>query len=72
MIEVEVIDTSLMYFRVIALQLTNKALKVENVFNFELSPVSTSMFDDTGDMRSAKSKSSLNKIKSVISVNEEA
>ena len=57
--KVEVIDTSFIYFRVIALQLTNKALNVKNVFSFELSPVSTSIFDDT---RSAKSKSSLKKI----------
>ena len=60
--EVEVIDTSLIYSRVIALQLKNVALRVENVFSFELSPVPTSMFDDTGDIRSAKSKSSLNNI----------
>ena len=57
--KVEVIDTSFIYFRVIALQLTNKALNVKNVFSFELSPVPTSIFDDT---RSAKSKSSLKKI----------
>ena len=60
--EVEVIDTSLIYSRVIALQLTNGALNVENVFGFELSPVLTSMFDDTGDMRSVKSKSILNAV----------
>ena len=54
--EVEVLDTSLMYSRAFSLQLTNVALRVENAFSFELSPVLTSMFDDTGDMRSAKSK----------------
>ena len=60
--EVKLLDTSLLYSRVIVLQLTNKALKVDNVVSFELSPVATSMFDDTDDMKSAKSKSSLNKI----------
>ena len=54
--EVEVLDTSLIYSRAFSLQLTNVALRVENAFSFELSPVLTSMFDDTGDMRSAKSK----------------
>ena len=54
--EVEVLDTSLMYSRAFSLQLTNVALRIENAFSFELSPVLTSMFDDTGDMRSAKSK----------------
>ena len=53
------IDTSLIYSRVIALQLTNVALKVENVFSFE---VLTSMFDNTDDMKSSKSKSSLSDI----------
>ena len=70
-IEVEEIDVSLIYSRVISLQLTNQALKVENIFSFELSPVPTSMFDDTDDMGSAKSKSIFNNIikKNVILVN---
>ena len=60
--EVEEIDISLIYSSVISLQLTNQALKVENIFSFELSPVPTSMFDDTDDMGSAKSKSIFNNI----------
>ena len=60
--EVEEIDISLIHSRVISLQLTNQALKVENIFSFELSPVPTSMFDDTDDMGSAKSKSIFNNI----------
>ena len=69
--EVEEIDISLIYSSVISLQLTNQALKVENIFSFELSPVPTSMFDDTDDMGSAKSKSIFNNIikKNVILVN---
>ena len=69
--EIEEIDISLIYSSVISLQLTNQALKVENIFSFELSPVPTSMFDDTDDMGSAKSKSIFNNIikKNVILVN---
>ena len=72
--ELEVIDTSFIYSRVIALQLTKEALQVENVSSFEIFLVLTSMFDDTADMRSAKSKSSLNNIGKKVSffVNEEA
>ena len=33
--DIEVIDTSLIYSRVIALQLTNDAMKVENVSKYE-------------------------------------
>ena len=59
---VEVIETSLIYSRVIVLQLTNKSLKVENVFRFELYPVPTLMFDGTGNMSSEKSASSFSDI----------
>ena len=65
--EVEVIDTSLIYSRVIELQLTNGGREVENVFSFELSLVPTSLFDDAGDMRSAKPKSSLSEIAKKVS-----
>ena len=39
---VEVTVISLIYSRVIALQLTNEALKVQKIFSFELSPVPAS------------------------------
>ena len=42
--EAEVIDTSLICSRVIALQLTNEALKSKNVFSLEFFPVPTSCF----------------------------
>ena len=42
-------------------------MKVENVFSFELSPVPTYTVDDTGDMGSSKSESSLNKISKKVS-----
>ena len=72
--ELEVIDSSFIYSRVIALQLTKEALQVENVSSFEIFLVLTSMFDDTVDMRSAKFKSSLSSIGKKVSffVNEEA
>ena len=54
--DIEVIDTSLIYSRAIALQLTNNAMKVENVFKYELSPIPTSIFEDTGNLRPAKSR----------------
>ena len=72
--ELEVIDTSFIYSRVIALQLTKEALQVENVSSFEIFLVLTTMFDDTVDMKSAKFKSSLSSIGKKVSffVNEEA
>ena len=60
--EVEVIDISLIYSRVIAIRLKNEALNVENVFSFELYPVPTFVFDDTGNMSSKKSTSRDSKI----------
>ena len=52
------IDISLIFSRVIVLQLANKALKVENVFSFELYPIPTLLFRDTGNMSSKKFTSS--------------
>ena len=37
-------------------------MTIKDVFGHELAPVPTSMFDDTGDMRIAKSKSTLKNI----------
>ena len=59
--DIEVIDTSPIYSRVIVLHLTNVAVKVKNIFRYELAPIPTSIFEDTGDLRAAKSKSNLNK-----------
>ena len=55
----EIIDTSLIYSRVIALQLTNAAMIVENVFKHELPPIPTSIFNDDSDLRPAKSKAGM-------------
>ena len=55
----EIIDTSLIDSRVIAIQLTNTAMTVENVFKHKLAPVPTSIFNDDGDLRPAKSKTDM-------------
>ena len=57
--DVEIIDTSLIYSCVIAMQLTNEAMTVENIFKYELSPIPTTLFNDEGEMRVANSKSDL-------------
>ena len=55
--DVEIIDTSLIYSRVIAIQLTNKAMTVGNIFKYELPPIPTALFNDEDKMIAAKSKS---------------
>ena len=56
---VNVFDTNLIYSRVIGLQAREWDIDIKDSLGHELAPVSTSMFDDTGDMRIAKSKSTL-------------
>lgn len=58
----KVFDTNLIYSRVIGLQASGRDIDIKDVLGHELAPVPTSMFDDTGDMRIAKSKSTLKKI----------
>lgn len=55
----EIIDTSLIYSRVIAMQLTNVSVTVENIFKHELALISISIFNDNNDLRLAKSKADL-------------
>jgi len=59
---VKVFYTNLIYSRVIGLQASWRDIDIKDVLGHELAPVPTSMFDDTGDMRIAKSKSTLKKI----------
>ena len=59
---VNVFDTNLIYSRVIGRQASGRDTDIKDVLGHELAPVPTSMFDDTEDMRIAKSKSSLKKI----------
>lgn len=55
----EIIDTSLIYYRVVAMQLTNVSVTVENIFKHELALISISIFNDNNDLRLAKSKADL-------------
>ena len=59
---VKVFDTNLIYSGVIGLHARGRVIDIKDVLGHELAPVPTSMFDDTGDMRIAKSKSTLKKI----------
>ena len=54
----EVYDTAAIYARIIGLLATGQAT-LEDVIKFELSAVPTSMFDEHGDMRIDKGKSTL-------------
>lgn len=55
---VHVFDTTLIYSRVIALQ-RSRDVSMDEVLKFELAPIPTSMFLDSGDMRTSGSKSVL-------------
>ena len=59
---VKVFDINLICSRVIGLQASGRDIDIKDVFGQELAPVLTCMFDDTGNMRIAKSKSALKKI----------
>ena len=49
-------DTDLIYSRVIGLH-TSRNMSMKEVLKFELSPIPTSLYEDSGDMRLAKAKS---------------
>lgn len=53
------IDTALIYSRINALQLSDDFIKMDNVLQYELAPILTSRFCDSGDMSIAKNKSML-------------
>ena len=53
-------DTDLIYSRVIGLR-TSRNMSMKEVLKFELSPIPTSLYEDSGDMRLAKAKSVLKK-----------
>ena len=59
---VNVFDSNLIYSRVIGRQTSGRDIDIKHVLGHELAPVPTSMFDDTEDMRIAKSKSTLKNI----------
>ena len=56
----EIFDTELIYSRVMALA-GCREFDLKELFQYELSPIPTSLFDDNGDMRPATAKSALKK-----------
>ena len=58
----KVFDCNLIYSRLIGLLVNGRDIKIEDVIRYELAPVPTSTFDDNGNMRIAKSKSTLKQI----------
>ena len=57
-----VFDTELIYSRVIGLQASSREIDIKLLLSYELSPVPTSMFTDSGEMRTAKAKSVLKQV----------
>ena len=55
----KVYDMNIIYSRVIGQQSSGRDVDIKDVLSYELAPVPTSMFDPTGEMRAATSKSSL-------------
>lgn len=47
----EIIENYFIYSRVIAMQLANEALTVENLFKHELASILNSVFNDDSDLR---------------------
>ena len=56
--KMSVYDTELIYSRVIGLQ-SSRDISMKDVLEYELSPVPTSLFEDSGEMRTPKAKSTL-------------
>ena len=54
------IDTSLIYSRIITMQLTNATVTGENIFKHDI--LLTFIFNDDGDLRPAKSKADMKRI----------
>lgn len=55
----ETLDTNIIYSRVIGLQASSRDIDIHQVLSCELSPVPTSMFLESGEMRLCTSKSSM-------------
>ena len=60
--DVNVLDTTSIYSRVMALQMTNTIIEVKVFFSYELTPFPTSMFDEFSEMLVDKSKAKLRKL----------
>ena len=55
---IKVYDMNVIYSRIIGQQASGRDVDIKAVLSYELAPVPTSMFDPTGEMRAATSKSS--------------
>ena len=60
--DTNVYDAELIFSRVICLQACAREVDVKALLSYELSPVPTAMFTETGEMRVAKAKSNLKKV----------
>lgn len=54
-----VYDTELIFSRVVGLQATTRDVDFKDVLSYELAPIPTALFDDSGEMRICKSKADL-------------
>ena len=61
----KVYNTELIYSRVIGLQASTRDVHISEVMSCELSPVPTALFNDSGEMRTSKSKSALKNLTKV-------
>ncbi|KAL8568389.1 hypothetical protein ACOMHN_066414 [Nucella lapillus] len=52
-------DTELIFSRVIGLQASSRNVDFQDVLSYELAPIPTALFDDSGEMRICKSKADL-------------
>ncbi|KAL8593372.1 hypothetical protein ACOMHN_065978 [Nucella lapillus] len=60
-------DTELIFSRIIGLQASSKNVDFQDVLSYELAPIPTALFDDSGEMRICKSKADL-KMKTKVEV----
>ena len=58
---VKILYTNLIYSRVIVLQTSGPDIDIKDVLGNEVAPIRKSIFDDTGDIRIVKLKSTLKK-----------
>ena len=57
--DTKVLNTELIYTRVIDIQVSSPKIDIKQLLSYELSPVPTAMFSESGEMKVAKAKSVL-------------
>ena len=60
--DTKVFNTELIYTRVIGFQASSQEIDIKQLLSYELSPVPTAMFSESGEMKVAKAKSVLKKV----------